>query len=89
MDAGIKPSIDDLVLSGLREVLGTPKTLIALHEPEFTGNERALVGDCLDSTFVSSVGKYVGQFEEMLADFTGAKHAVVVVNGTAALHIEL
>ena len=89
MDAGIKPSIDDLVLSGLREVLGTPKTLIALHEPEFTGNERALVGDCLDSTFVSSVGKYVGQFEEMLADFTGAKHAVVVVNGTAALHIAL
>jgi perosamine synthetase len=89
MNAGIKPSIDSLVLSGLSRVLGTPKALVALHEPEFTGNERALVGDCLNSTFVSSVGKYVGQFEEMLTDFTGAKHAVVVVNGTAALHIAL
>lgn len=82
-------SLDQVLLQGLREVLGTPKGMIALHEPEFTGNESALVQDCLDSTFVSSVGKYVDQFEVMLADYTGAKYAVAVVNGTAALHIAL
>ena len=82
-------SLDQILLQGLREVLGTPKGMIALHEPEFTGKESALVQDCLDSTFVSSVGKYVDQFEALLADYTGAKHAVAVVNGTAALHIAL
>ena len=88
MDATVK-SLDQVLLQGLREVLGTPNRLIALHEPEFTGNESALVQDCLNSTFVSSVGKYVYQFEAMLAEYTGAKHAVAVVNGTAALHIAL
>ena len=82
-------SLDQVLLQGLQEVLGVPDRLISLHEPEFTSNESALVQDCLDSTFVSSVGKYVDQFEAMLADYTGAKHAVVVVNGTAALHIAL
>lgn len=81
--------LDQVLLQGLRDVLGVPDQLIALHEPEFSGNERTLVQDCLDSTFVSSVGKYVDQFETMLADYTGAKHAVAVVNGTAALHIAL
>ncbi len=88
MDATVK-SLDQVLLQGLQEVLGTPKGRIALHEPEFTGNENALVQDCLDSTFVSSVGKYVDQFEAMLAEYTGAKHAIAVVNGTAALHIAL
>ena len=82
-------SLDQVLLQGLREVLGTPKGMIALHEPEFTGNESTLVQDCLNSTFVSSVGKYVDQFEAMLANYTGAKHAIAVVNGTAALHIAL
>lgn len=82
-------SLDQVLLQGLREVLGTPAQMIALHEPEITGNEWSLVKDCLDSTFVSSVGKYVDQFEAMLAEYTGAKHAVAVVNGTAALHIAL
>lgn len=82
-------SLDQILLQGLRGVLGMPDQLIALHEPEFAGNESALVQDCINSTFVSSVGKYVDQFEAMLADYTGAKHAVAVVNGTAALHIAL
>ena len=82
-------SLDQVLLQGLREVLGMPKGMIALHEPEFTGNESALVQDCLDSTFVSSVGKYVEQFEAALAEYTGAKHVIAVVNGTAALHIAL
>lgn len=88
MDTPVE-SLDQVLLQGLRGVLGTPNSMIPLHEPEFTGNESALVQDCLDSTFVSSVGKYVDQFEAMLADYTGAKYAVAVVNGTAALHIAL
>jgi len=60
-----------------------------LHEPKFVGNEKAYVLDCIDSTFVSSVGKYVDRFEQMMADYTGAKYAVATVNGTAALHIAL
>lgn len=62
---------------------------MVLHEPSFTGNEWLYLKECLDSTFVSSVGKFVDRFEHDLASFTGAKHAVAVVNGTAALHIAL
>lgn len=62
---------------------------VALHEPSFNGNEWLYLKECLDSTFVSSVGKFVDRFELNLANYTGAKHAVAVVNGTAALHIAL
>lgn len=62
---------------------------VALHEPRFGGNEWAFVKECLDSTFVSSVGKFVDRFEHDLAEFTGAKRAIAVVNGTAALHVAL
>lgn len=62
---------------------------IPLHEPKFFGNEKAYVIDCIDSTYVSSVGKYVDRFEQMMADYTGAKYAVATVNGTAALHVAL
>lgn len=62
---------------------------IPLHEPKFVGNEKAYVVDCIDSTFVSSVGKYVDRFEQDIAKYTGAKYAVATVNGTAALHIAL
>ena len=62
---------------------------IPLHEPRFNGNEKKYVLDCIDSTFVSSVGKYVDQFEKMVAEYTGAKYAIATVNGTAALHIAL
>ena len=62
---------------------------IPLHAPVFTGNEKEYMQDCIDTTFVSYVGKYVTQFEEMTAQYTGAKHAVAFVNGTSALHIAL
>lgn len=62
---------------------------IPLHEPKFVGNEKAYLVDCIDSTFVSSVGKYVDRFELEMAKYTGAKYAVATVNGTAALHITL
>ena len=62
---------------------------VALHEPCFIGNEWAYLKECLDSNYVSSVGKFVNRFEADLAHYTGAKHAVAVVNGTAALHLAL
>lgn len=62
---------------------------IPLHAPVFIGNERKYVLDAIDSTFVSSVGAYVNKFEEMMADITGAKHAIAIVNGTNALHMAL
>ena len=76
-------------LSGLNQVLGKSGTGIPLHEPEFAGNEWAYVKECLDTGWVSSVGKYVDEFESRLAEYTGAHHAVAVVNGTAALHVAL
>lgn len=65
------------------------RDFIPLHEPYFGGNEKKYLADCVDSTFVSSVGKYVDRFEEMIRDFTGAKYAIATVNGTAALHVAL
>lgn len=75
------------VVAAIRTVVGPGP--VALHEPSFTGNEWLYLKECLDSTFVSSVGKFVDRFEAELAAFTGAKHAVAIVNGTAALHIAL
>ncbi len=65
------------------------ENFIPLHEPRFTGNEKKYLNECIDSTFVSSVGKFVDLFEEKIAEYTGVKHAVACVNGTAALHIAL
>ena len=79
--------LSDQVVVALRAVIGHKSA--ALHEPSFSGNEWLYLKECLDSTFVSSVGKFVDRFEADLAVFTGAKHAVAVVNGTAALHIAL
>ena len=65
------------------------KKFIPLHEPKFFGNEKKYLSECIDSTFVSSVGKFVDQFESMICEFTGARYAVATVNGTAALHTAL
>lgn len=75
------------VVDAIRSVVGDVPA--ALHEPRFHGNEWGYLKECLDSTFVSSVGSYVDRFESELASFTGARHAVAVVNGTAALHLSL
>ena len=74
------------VVGAVRSVVG-PAGKVALHEPEFRGSEWKYVKECLDSGWVSSVGKYVDRFEADLAAFTGAGHAVAIVNGTAALHL--
>lgn len=62
---------------------------VLLHLPVFLGNEKKYINDCIDSTFVSYVGKYVTRFEEVTAEYTSAKYAVAVVNGTVALQIAL
>ena len=62
---------------------------IPLHEPKFIGNEKKYLNECVDSTFVSSIGKFVDKFEEKIAEYTGAKYAVATNNGTSALHVAL
>jgi len=81
------PSLSQQLVSAIRTVVGTGP--IALHEPSFSGNEWQYLKECLDSTYVSSVGKFVDRFETDLEALTGARYAVAVVNGTAALHIAL
>jgi aminotransferase in exopolysaccharide biosynthesis len=73
----------------VRDVYSEPKTFIPLHEPRFRGNEKKYVNECIDSTFVSSVGKFVNLFEDKIAEYTGAEYAIAAVNGTAAIHIAL
>jgi len=62
---------------------------IPLHEPRFIGNEKKYLKECIDSTFVSSVGKFVDEFEEKIANYTRAKYAIATTNGTSALHTSL
>jgi len=75
-------------LAALQAVLPGGRPL-ALHEPLFGGNEWAYVKECIDTGWVSSVGKYVDDFERRLTEVTGSRHAVATVNGTAALHVAL
>lgn len=65
------------------------RDFIPLHEPCFRGNEKKYLEECIDSTFVSSVGQFVDSFERKVEEYTGAKKAVVIVNGTEALHFAL
>jgi len=78
----------DRVEREIRRLFDTDQ-FIPLHEPRFWGNEKQYVNEAIDSTFVSSVGKFVDQFEREVEAYTGAARAVAVVNGTAALHMAL
>jgi perosamine synthetase len=80
-------NLDQTFVEAIARVVGSKP--VSLHEPIFQGSEWIYIKECLDSTFVSSVGKFVDRFEIDLASYTGAKHVVAVVNGTAALHIAL
>ena len=62
---------------------------IFLSEPRFCGNEKKYLNDCIDSGWVSSAGDYVNQFEESIAKYTGVKHAIAMVSGTASIHLSL
>jgi perosamine synthetase len=79
--------VTDSIIAALRSVLGEGD--FPLHEPLFAGNEQRYLQECVASTYVSSVGAYVDRFERELADYTGARRAVAVVNGTAALQVAL
>jgi perosamine synthetase len=83
--AAVQVSLADRIVDAVRTVVGDGP--VPLHEPHFAGNEWRYLKECLDSTYVSSVGKFVDRFEAELAAYTGAKHVVAVVNGTAALHV--
>ena len=67
----------------------TREGMIPLCVPEIRGNEWKYVKECLDTNWVSSAGGFVDRFEQMLADYVGAKYAVATVNGTSALHVAL
>ncbi|WP_417464341.1 LegC family aminotransferase [Kordiimonas sp.] len=73
----------------LYHFLGAPEGFVPLHEPEFRGEEEALVTDCIRSGWVSSVGQYVDRFETDIAKVCGTRYGVAVVNGTAALEVSL
>ncbi len=62
---------------------------VPLHAPRFSGNEKKYLIDCIDTTYVSYVGEYVSRFEKAIRQFAGAKYAVAVSSGTAALHVAL
>ena len=82
--------IDKKLVPDLQKMLGASvSSPVHLHEPRFDGREREYVLDCLDSTFVSSIGAYVDRLEADLAAYMGVKRAIVVANGTAALHLAL
>ena len=72
----------------IKSVYGN-RDFIPLAVPVFVGNEKKYLNECIDTTFVSSVGKFVDRFEVEMAKYTGAKRAVVCVSGTNALHMSL
>ena len=79
--------ISQQIINSIRSVIGSQDS--SLHEPVFNGNEWDYLKECLDSTYVSSVGKFVDKFEQSLVKLTGAKYAIALVNGTAAIHLSL
>ena len=76
------------IISFIKNIYGTD-SFVPLSVPKFVGNEKKYLEECIDTTFVSSVGKFVDRFEEMVAEYTGAKKAVVCVSGTNALHMAM
>ena len=79
--------VDDFI-AFVRDLYQSSGT-IPLHEPTFTGNEKKYLLDVIDSTYVSSVGESIGQFEKKVANYMGLNYAVATSNGTSALHLSL
>lgn len=77
------------IVDFIRVLYRQPNGFIPLHAPVFNGNEKKYLEECIDTTFVSSVGRFVDRFEEEIAHYTGTNKAVVCVNGTNALHLAL
>ena len=75
------------VIHFIKELYGRDK--VFLHPPCFPGNEKKYLDECIDTTFVSSVGAFVDRFEKEIGEYTGTARAVVCVSGTNALHMSL
>ena len=75
------------VITFIKELYGQEN--VPLSVPKFIGNEKKYLEECIDTTFVSSVGQFVDRFEKEMAAYTGAKRAVVCVSGTNALHMAM
>ena len=67
----------------------TVQERIPVYRPDLSGNERAYVLECMDSSWISSIGAFIDRFERAVAEATGAAHAIAVCNGTVALHLAL
>ena len=80
------PTVAQRTVEAVRAVVGD-RPRVALHEPSFRGREWEYVKECLDSGWVSTAGPHVNAFERSLEELTGVRHAIAVVNGTAALHL--
>lgn len=76
------------VINFIHEIYGT-SDFVPLSVPVFKGNEKKYLEECIDTTFVSSVGKFVDRFEDEMANYTNSKKAVVCVSGTNALHMSM
>ena len=76
------------IINFIRSIYET-NGFIPLHEPKFVGNEKKYLSDCIDSTYVSSAGKFVDEFELNISNYTDAKYAIATSNGTSALHVSL
>ena len=85
----VKISLQNQALVDFVRSIYKTDSFIPLHEPRFIGNEKKYLNECIDSTFVSSVGKFVDIFEDGIAKYTGAKYAIATGSGTSALHISL
>ena len=60
-----------------------------VYQPSLNGNEKKYVNDCLDSTWISSKGKYVTEFEAKFSEYVGTQYGTAVCNGTVALHLAM
>ena len=76
------------IIDFIKSIYGNDK-FIPLHEPKFLGNEKKYLKECIYSTFVSSVVKFVDKLEVKIAKYTGAKYVIATTNGTSALHLSL
>ncbi len=84
-----RPGVYDDIVRFVRELYGAPEGTIPLHAPTIGTRERVCLAECVDTTYVSSVGRFVDRFEDEIREFVGARCAVATVNGTAALHTAL
>ena len=93
MDTKFDNNKEDYISSNFIEVLdkmfGNLKKPIELHEPLLNAKENKYVTECINSNYVSSVGKFVDKFENLISEFTGSAYTVAVVNGTVALKVGL